>query len=230
LARRTQKARCLLVAQGRSISGLTGEIIAEAARANIAVQKVQRSELDRLSPHHQGLALMIPAAPPMSLAVFLDSLSSDGPALIVALDHIEDPHNLGALARSAAAFGSLGLLIPKDRSAPMNQAARAASAGASETLAVVRVVNLVRALEELKKAGFWLVAAEGGSGVPLAEFEFPERCVLILGSEGRGLGREVARQADFTVHIPLADNPAVDSLNVSNAGAILMYAFTARRL
>jgi 23S rRNA (guanosine2251-2'-O)-methyltransferase len=191
---------------------------------SLPIRYVQRSKLDRFGPHHQGLVLLIKPAKIISLDEFLAALPS-GPALILVLDHVNDPHNLGALVRSAAAFGAKALIAPIDRSAPTSQAARSASAGACEVVPVIRVVNLPRAIDELKKADFWVVGAEAEKGEVLGDFSFPPRCALILGGEDHGLGREVAKRLDYMVNIPLIQSEIVNSLNVSNAGAIVMYAY-----
>jgi 23S rRNA (guanosine2251-2'-O)-methyltransferase len=186
--------------------------------------KAPKEFLDRLGSNHQGLSLLARPKKEPSLSALLDSCPAPKPALILALDHIEDPHNFGALIRSAVAFGALGLVHPKDRSAPLSAAARAASAGGSEVLPLVKVVNLARALEEMKKRNFWVVSAEAGQGQDLVGFDFPDRTVLVLGSEGSGLSRIVAHTTDLMVHIAL-ESKVVDSLNVSNVGAILMHRY-----
>jgi 23S rRNA (guanosine2251-2'-O)-methyltransferase len=154
----------------------------------------------------------------------MENLSPDGPSLILALDHIEDPHNLGALLRTAAAFGVKAALVPSDRSAGLTQAARAASAGGSEAVPLITVVNLQRTLTKLKNSGFWLVGAEASKGESVSDFKFPSKTVLILGSEAKGISPLAAKGVDFWVHIPLAPG-VVSSLNVSNAGAILMQGY-----
>jgi 23S rRNA (guanosine2251-2'-O)-methyltransferase len=169
------------------------------------------------------VAAFFPPIKPLPFAEAKASLKEPGPALLLALDHLEDPHNLGALWRTAAAFGVKGLIAPKDRAAPSSAVAYKVAAGGAEVTPLYEAVNLARALEELKELGFWLVGAEGGQGQSLWEFSFPGRAVLALGSEGRGLSRLVREKMDFLVHVPLAG--PIDSLNVSAAGAILMAAY-----
>jgi 23S rRNA (guanosine2251-2'-O)-methyltransferase len=201
-------------------------LIELAREIGIKIISAKRGVLERLGPHNQGLALMVKPKQEPGLDELLESIPRSEPALIVFLDHLEDPGNFGALIRSAAAFGALGLVYPKDRSAPVNRAARSASAGASEVIPLVKVVNPVRALQEMKKHGFWVVAAEAEAGEEALSFDFPERSVLVLGSEGSGLSQSLTAQADMLVHIAL-ESPLIDSLNVSNAGAILMHSYRA---
>ncbi|MDR1678096.1 MAG: 23S rRNA (guanosine(2251)-2'-O)-methyltransferase RlmB [Deltaproteobacteria bacterium] len=215
----------LFIAKTRRHSPEVSALIQLATNIGLAPIKVDPNFIEQLgAAHHQGLALLAKPKREPSLQEFLDSLPSSGPVLILALDHLEDPHNFGALIRSAVAFGAHGLVYPKDRSAPLTTAARAASAGAVEVLSLIKVVNLVRALDDIKKRDFWVVAAEAGLGQSSADFDFPERMVLILGSEGSGISRAVAGAADFSVHIAL-ESSQVASLNVSNAGAILMHSY-----
>ena len=230
LAYQGSSCRELFLARRRASSSPGAEMAAKAMELGVPVACAESAFLDSLagSEHHQGAVLLVSPKLAVGFDELVRRLPQAGPALVLALDHIEDPRNLGALVRSAAAFGALGVVVPKDRGAPLTQAARAASAGASEFLDLVRVVNLPRALKELKELGFWVVAADAEDASPLKGFEFPERCVLVLGSEGRGLGREVARQADFRVSVRLAENSPVSSLNVSNAGAIIMHAWASR--
>jgi 23S rRNA (guanosine2251-2'-O)-methyltransferase len=227
LSYRGKSCRELFIAKRRLETPQGREMAALARNLGLTATIAGSDLLDRLAgtSHHQGAVLRVQRRLPKGIEALAGLVPSCGPALVLALDHLEDPHNLGALMRSAAAFGAACVVAPKDRGAPLSQAARAASAGASEALDLVRVVNLPRFLKEAKEMGLWVVAADMAGSVPLESFEFPERCALVLGSEGRGLGREVARQADYRVGIGLAKASPVASLNVSNAGAILMHAW-----
>ena len=163
------------------------DILLRLARDNgIKPRKVENSFFDRLGPRPQGLAVIARPKREPGLKEFLQSCPGSGPGLIVVLDHLEDPRNFGAVIRSAAAFGALGIVYPQDRAAPVNIVARGVSTGGTEVLPLVRVVNLGRALEEMKKRGFWVVAAEAGSGADSLLFDYPERTALVLGSEGGG--------------------------------------------
>jgi 23S rRNA (guanosine2251-2'-O)-methyltransferase len=204
------------------------EIVDLAQELGLPIQKVDRQELDRLSlTLHQGVIAQFKPRPVLAWGDFLASLDlKNAPqknCLLLALDHLEDPHNLGALWRSSAAFGVKGLICPKDRAALPTQVVYKTAAGGAEVTPLFEVTNLVRALEDLKEKGFWLVGAEGEEGQSLWDFAFPERTVLILGSEGQGLSRLVREKTDFLVHIPLTG--PINSLNVSAAGAVLLAAY-----
>jgi 23S rRNA (guanosine2251-2'-O)-methyltransferase len=224
LQARPQEAVGLQVARTRTYNNLLTEIIILAQNLNINIEKVDNFVLDSLCHHHQGVIARFLQPQPLSWPDFLDNLPPQGPALILALDHIEDPHNLGALWRSAAAFGASGLIVPQDRAARTTATVLRAAAGGAEAVPMVKAVNLTRAIEELKDLGFWSVAAEGGLGCDVNTFEYPPRTVLILGSEGRGLSRLLRERADFFISIPIVKG-TVESLNVSVAGAILMQAY-----
>lgn len=223
LKNRPRSCRSLLVAEGRRPSTALDEIYALAREANLAVRRSPRKALDRLfgGDNHQGVVALFDAAGYTAFEDFLESLPQSGQALVLALDKVEDPGNLGALMRSAAAFGAAGVLVPRERAAPLTRAAVKASAGAAEVLPLVRAVNLRRALEILKKMDFWLVGAEGDGGQSLSSFTFPDRAVLVLGSEGRGLSPVIKKECDFLVAIDQRRDQ-VSSLNVSVAGGILM--------
>jgi len=145
---------------------------------------------------------------------------------LLCLDEVQDPRNLGALARSALAFGARGLVLPARRSAGLTAAAVKASAGALCRLPVAREKNLGRALERLKELGFWVTGAAAGKGRPPWDFDPGEKVALVLGSEGSGLRPSIASRLDFVVRIPMAGFS--ESLNVSVAGAVLMYEWLGR--
>jgi 23S rRNA (guanosine2251-2'-O)-methyltransferase len=203
------------------------EAIKLAADAGIAVVEAGRSELDRLTGGavHQGLALRIR---PYAYAHPDDLLSGDGqPPLIVALDGITDPRNLGAIARSVAAFGATGVLIPGRRSAGVTAGAWKASAGALARVRVAQAPNLSRSLAAYAEAGLFVVglfadADDDIDGMTLADGPL----VLVIGSEGRGLSRLVAQQCDLTVRIPIS---GAESLNAGVAAGIALYAVSRQR-
>jgi len=220
---RPKSGRTLMVAEGRRPNPTLSEIFNLARAAGLTVKIVPRQALDRVygQSGHQGVVGLFDARNYSGLDDFLDTLPSEGPALVLALDQVVDPGNLGALMRSARAFGALGVLVARDRTAPLTSAALRASAGAAESLPLVRAVNLRRALEAMQKMGFWLAGAEGEGGQSLFDFSFPERTVLVLGSEGRGLSPLIKKVCDFLLTIP-QHREHVSSLNVSVAGGILM--------
>ncbi len=225
-----RRCRSLLVAEGRHSTAALEEIFRLARTHGLPVRMSPRQALDRLYGRegHQGVAAVFDPLEYAGFEEFLEKLPPDGPALILALDRVEDPGNLGALMRSALVFGAAGVLIPRERSAALTPAALSAAAGAAEILPLVRVVNLRRSLEALQKKGFWLVGAEGEGSVSLFEFDFPERAVIVLGSEGRGLAPLTAKTCDFLVAIPQGRRE-VSSLNVSVAGALFLSEYFRQR-
>ncbi|MDR2935684.1 MAG: 23S rRNA (guanosine(2251)-2'-O)-methyltransferase RlmB [Candidatus Adiutrix sp.] len=229
LKNRAGACRAVFMAENRRRDGLAGEILALARAAGLAIRFLPRPALDRLCGRsaHQGVAAVFDSIGYLAWESFRETLPPGEPALVLALDRVEDPGNLGALMRSALAFGALGVLTPRDRSAPLTPAALKAAAGAAEVLPLVRAVNLRRALEDLKKAGFWLVGADGRGPENLFTFVFPRRAVIVLGSEGRGLSPLIRKICDFLVAVPQAGR-AVPSLNVSVAGALFLAEFFRR--
>jgi len=141
--------------------------------------------------------------------------------LLLALDSVQDPRNLGAIIRSAEALGAGGVLIPRDRQSPVTPVSERAAAGATAYLPVTRIGNLARTLERLKKDGYWVVGADARNGAPPEELDLPRPLVLVLGSEEKGLRPVILKQCDQLVRIPLVGK--VDSLNVAVAAGILIY-------
>jgi 23S rRNA (guanosine2251-2'-O)-methyltransferase len=180
-----------------------------------------REALDRLARNdaHQGV---VAVARERKFAGIQDLLTRRGEyRFLLALDGIEDPHNLGALLRTADGAGVDGVLLPERRSAPVTATVAKASAGASEHVRIARVTNLVRALEELKANNIWCVGLDERGTVDYDQFDFRLDCALVLGREGDGLHDLVRRTCDHLVRIPMAGQ--VPSLNVSVAGAVVMY-------
>jgi len=181
------------------------------------------ADLGRLVPRdapHQGLVAEVDRLPDRLLADLLDE-AEDGRPLLV-LDHVTDPHNVGAILRSAAAFDALGL-VTQDRHAPPESGALAkAASGALETVPWVRVVNLARALDEMAQAGFWRIGLTGEADQLLADALGPKRIALILGAEGEGMRQNVEAHCDALARLPIGER--IESLNVSNAAAVALYA------
>jgi 23S rRNA (guanosine2251-2'-O)-methyltransferase len=190
---------------------------------SIQVTFADVADLGRLVPRdapHQGLVAEAERLPDILLADLLDE-AVDGRPLLV-LDHVTDPHNVGAILRSAAAFDALGL-VTQDRHAPPESGALAKSAsGALETVPWVRVVNLARALDEIAEAGFWRIGLSGEAETALADALGPRRVALVLGAEGEGLRQNIEGHCDALARLPISDR--IESLNVSNAAAIALYA------
>jgi 23S rRNA (guanosine2251-2'-O)-methyltransferase len=205
--------------------------VAEAERGRRRVHRVWRApetaaeELERLcgSPDHQGVVAEVDPYPYVDADSLFDS--DDGQGLVVALDQIQDPHNLGAVCRAAEVAGAAGVVIPERRAASVTSAACKASAGAVEHLPVARVVNLADWLGWAKDQGAWIHGADGEAERRYTEVEWTGRAVLVLGSEGKGLRRRVAKACDQLVAIPVAGQ--IGSLNVSVAAAVML--FEARR-
>ncbi len=179
--------------------------------------------LDHLAEggRHQGVVAIVGEFPYRDLEALIASAASQTPTgPIVVLDQVQDPHNLGAIVRSAYALGSAGLVLPERRAVGVTPVVVRTSAGATEHLPICRVVNLVRALERLQEAGWWLVGAAGQDGEAPEALDLMDRVALVLGSEGKGLRPSTTKQCDFRVAIPMAGD--LDSLNVSVAAGILL--------
>jgi 23S rRNA (guanosine2251-2'-O)-methyltransferase len=186
---------------------------------------VTRSELDRLTAGavHQSVALSLPGYEYADVLDVLDSAQARD-QIVVACDQVTDPHNLGAIIRSAAAFGAAGVVIPSRRSAKVTAAAWKASAGAAARLPVAQVVNLNRTLEQFSDAGFAIIGLAGEADTPLDTVRPDGPVVLVVGSEGEGLSRLVREHCDQLVSIPIAST--VESLNASVAAILALYELT----
>jgi len=170
---------------------------------------------------HQGVAAEITPLPPWSEDGLLDALQSAQAPLLLALDGVQDPHNLGACLRTADACGALAVIVPRDRAAQLTPTVRKVAAGAAETTPVVAVTNLVRTLKLLKEAGLWIVGADAAAEKAARQVDLRGPVVLVLGAEGTGLRQLTRQNCDFLVHLP--QRGTVESLNVSVAAAMLLY-------
>lgn len=197
---------------------------ARARAEQVPIEVVDRQELERLLPPgavHQGMALLAAPLEETHLEEFLDPLGDAAEARLVVLDQASDPRNVGAVLRSAAAFGASAVILQERHSPAATGALAKAASGALEVVPMIRVTNIVRALDRLKQAGFWCVALDAGAARTLAEFRPASRVALVIGAEGKGLRRLVAASCDESVRIPIAGT--VESLNVSVAAAIALY-------
>ena len=196
----------------------TGNAEIRAAAGGVAVKKVSRDRVDELARGgvHQGVVARVEAYPYSGL----EEILAVPEPLILVLDGVTDPRNLGAVLRVADGVGASGVVIPKDKAVGVTAAAVKASAGASEHVRVARVTNLKRAVDKMKEANVWVYAAEAG-GTDYTELDLVGRTALVLGSEGRGVRRLVREACDGNVSIPMLG--AVSSLNVSVAAAVLAY-------
>ena len=210
----------LLVAQGELV-GTALQIVAEARARGIVVQHVDRRKLDAMMPGHQGLIAQVPAEAYATVDSLLQRARDAGEApLIVLLDGITDPHNLGAILRSAEAFGAHGVITGKRRAVGLTPIAVKAAAGAASHIGLARVTNIAQTVEELKKEGLWTVAADArGEDVGKQKLDGP-LCVVI-GDEGEGVSRLVRERCDQTLAIRLRGKVA--SLNASVAAGILLF-------
>lgn len=191
-----------------------------AKERGIRPRLVDRQALDRLTgtANHQGLALRVGFRVQPSFEQFLTRIQPHAKDLLIILDGVEDPRNLGAILRTAEAFGALGVVLPKDRAAPLSGAAVKASAGAAERIDVVRVTNLARAMKTLQDKGVQLVGLDGSAELSLDKYAFQGTIALILGNEGKGLRRLTKENCDVLVSIPMQGKTG--SLNVAVACGI----------
>jgi len=210
----------IIIARGRHGERVE-EIVQKAKSRGVPVRFEDRQQLDRLAGtrEHQGIAALVAAKRSIELEDLLASKGQHG--LLVLLDGVEDPHNLGAIVRTALAAGAQGVIIPERRAAGLTDAVERASAGALAHLPVARVKNLVRAMEEMKEAGYWLVGLDERAQKNYTEVDLKGPVGLILGSEGEGLHELTRKRCDFLVSIP-ATGP-VKSLNVSVAAGIILF-------
>ncbi|MFC3964192.1 23S rRNA (guanosine(2251)-2'-O)-methyltransferase RlmB [Nocardia jiangsuensis] len=216
-------ASALYVAVGTENDERLTESVKIAADTGISILEVPRTDLDRLSANglHQGVALQVPAyryAHPDDL--LQRARESGGPALLVALDNITDPRNLGAVVRSVAAFGGQGVLIPQRRSAGVTAVAWRTSAGAAARLPVARATNLTRTLKDWAGRGIRVVGLDAGGTTTLDDFDGSDPTVVVVGSEGKGLSRLVRENCDEILSIPMAGD--VESLNASVAAGVVL--------
>lgn len=216
-------ANALYVAIGAESDERLKEAVQRAAETGISILEVQRSELDRLTANgmHQGIGLQVPpyryAHPDDLLASARDNHERP---LLVALDNITDPRNLGAVIRSVAAFGGHGVVIPQRRSAAVTAVAWRTSAGAAARLPVARATNLTRTLKDWQSQGVRVVGLDAGGDTSLDDFDGTDPVVIVVGSEGKGLSRLVRETCDSILSIPMAGD--VESLNASVAAGVVL--------
>ena len=197
---------------------------ARARRPLPGEETVDRQEMDRLLPPgavHQGIAVLAEHLDGLSVDDIVRLAAGRNQAVVLLLDQVTDPHNVGAILRSAAAFGALAVVVP-DRHSPEETGALAKSAsGALEVMPLVRVTNMVRTLDQLQQAGFWTAGLAGEAGQTIAQAKLSGKIALVMGAEGEGLRRLTREHCDHLVKLPIS--PLVESLNVSNAAAIALY-------
>lgn len=204
-------------------SGCLNKIVAISRQKGLVVKQANNTKLNELSEgvNHQGVVAVCPVAEYKTLEDIFKSAEQKGkPPFIIMCDEIEDPHNLGAIIRTAEASGADGIIVPKRRSATLNQTVYKTSAGAACVINVVRVSNLTATVEELKKKDIWIYGADA-EGQPYDKVRYDGGVCLVIGSEGKGITRLLKEQCDFVVSLPM--HGQINSLNASVASGILMY-------
>lgn len=214
----------IVIAKGRQDTRVE-EIVQLARKQGIAVRFEDRGQLDRLanSKDHQGVVALAAARAAATLEDILARAKASGSqaGLIVLLDGVEDPHNLGAIIRTALAAGAHGVVIPERRAAGLTDTVARASAGALAHLPVAKVTNLARTMEELKEAGYWLVGLDEEAEKSYTEADYNSPVGIVLGSEGKGLHELTRKRCDFVVSLPTTG--PVKSLNVSVAAGVVLF-------
>jgi 23S rRNA (guanosine2251-2'-O)-methyltransferase len=207
------------------------KLVAQCREAGLRVRKESREQLTAMAktPTHQGVVAFVRPQEFLTIEDLFEPSQTDSlqARLLLALDGVEDPQNLGALLRVADGAGVDGIVLTERRSAPLSPVAVKASAGAAEHLRIARVVNLVRALEELKRKNIWIIGLDERGETDYDRFDLTGDCVLVLGREGDGLHDLVRRTCDHLLRIPMAGG--VSSLNVSAAGAVVLYEASRQR-
>uniref|UniRef100_UPI0007A08DBC 23S rRNA (guanosine(2251)-2'-O)-methyltransferase RlmB n=1 Tax=Mycobacterium avium TaxID=1764 RepID=UPI0007A08DBC len=222
-------ATALYVALGTEADERLTESVSRAADSGISILEVPRADLDRMTGNHlhQGIALQVPPyiyAHPDDL---LEAAAGSPPALLVALDNISDPRNLGAIVRSVAAFGGHGVLIPQRRSASVTAVAWRTSAGAAARIPVARATNLTRTLQDWADRGLRVIGLDAGGDTTLDDLDGSDPLVVVVGSEGKGLSRLVRQNCDEVVSIPMAGS--AESLNASVAAGVVLAEISRQR-
>ena len=216
----------ILVQRGE-LSGSAREIVAKARERHIVVQEVDKARLDAIYPNHQGMIAYASAASYSTVDdMFADAEAKGEKPFLIVLDGITDPHNLGAIIRTAECVGAHGVIIQQRRSVGLTPAAVKAAAGAAEYMKVAKVVNITRTLAELKERGVWVIGADM-DGQKLSETDLTGATALVIGAEGEGISRLVKDECDLTVALPMRGH--IDSLNASVAAGVLMYAVRTAR-
>ncbi len=219
---------CVMVAKGER-SGSVPKILADAKNAGLPIKEVDRKKLDFLCGHgnHQGIIAMGAVKEYSSVDDIFNLAEERGePPFIIVCDEIEDPHNLGAIIRTAEAAGAHGVIVPKRRSAPLSFAVAKTSAGAVEFMHVARVTNIPQTLDELKARGVWVYCADM-DGETFYSANLKGAAALVIGSEGKGVGRLVKEKCDVILSMPMKGK--INSLNASVAAGILMYEISKQR-
>lgn len=223
--------RILRLLHSVPIESLSPQIKMQIRTRNLETERMNAVKLSQLLPKdavHQGLALFVNPLPPVGIEGILLHLPSEKPHLVVILDQVTDPHNVGAILRSAAAFGAAAVIVPDRNTASENGAMAKAASGALDVVPFIRVANLARAIEQLKAQDFWLFGLAGDAASPLSDMLKTKRAAIVLGAEGTGMRRLTRDLCDVMVRLP-TEGP-IHQLNVSNAAAIAFYEWTRQHL
>jgi 23S rRNA (guanosine2251-2'-O)-methyltransferase len=227
---RRRAVRVLLTPEAESSLGARLDVLAQSHPGGLPKPEIlSRETIERNLPRgavHQGVAAQVQGLDDTDIEDICRATEGQDGARIVILDQVTDPHNVGAVIRSAAAFGAAAVILPERNSPGDGGVLAKAASGALERVPLVRVVNLARALGRLKQAGFWCVGLDGDAQMPINESDLSGKVALVLGAEGEGLRRLTREHCDLMVRIPISRG--VESLNVSNAAAIVLYELARR--
>jgi 23S rRNA (guanosine2251-2'-O)-methyltransferase len=213
----------IFIAEGAK-SARIDEILLLAEKRKISIKKVARKELEQIvgNSNHQGVAAIVEAYSYVSLEDLIESTKdTERQPLLIMLDELEDPHNLGAILRTADAVAADGIIIPNRRSVGLTTTVAKISVGAIEHVPVAQVTNLVQTVERLKKEGFWIVGADASGKQLYSEIDYNMSVCLVIGSEGQGISRLLLKNCDYVVRLPMRGH--VNSLNASVATSIFLY-------
>lgn len=228
LSRAPQRVLRVLVAEHKHSRGSEerSALLEELARHDIPVQHTSRSELTALldSDSHQSFAAVMAAPEPEELGTFIERMNARTTSVVLAADSIADPHNLGAILRTAECFGVDAVMWSRNRGCGLTPVVAKASVGASELLNILEVSNLAEAVRRLKEAEYWLVVADVADDArDLAHFDFPSRTIVLVGAEDRGPRQRLRQLADYVVRISMCGQ--IDSLNVAQAAAVFLHGY-----
>ncbi|MEH7343927.1 23S rRNA (guanosine(2251)-2'-O)-methyltransferase RlmB [Bacillus sp. JJ1532] len=218
----------IFIAEG-SQGGQMQQVIGLAKASNVFVQFVPKKKLDQMAEgNHQGVVAQVAAYQYAEIDDLFQAAEKRNEApFFLLLDEIEDPHNLGSIMRTADAVGAHGIIIPKRRAVGLTATVAKASTGAIEHIPVVRVTNMARTIDELKEKGVWIAGTDAKGSEDYRRFDGTLPLGLVIGSEGKGMGRLIRDKCDFLIHLPMAGH--VTSLNASVAAALLMYEVFSKR-
>ncbi|ERI53339.1 23S rRNA (guanosine-2'-O-)-methyltransferase [Pseudomonas sp. EGD-AK9] len=217
-----KRVKQLWLAEGRGEPRVQA-LVALAEQARVSIGQCERREMDAwVEGVHQGVVADVSPSQVWGEAMLEELLDrAEGPPLLLVLDGVTDPHNLGACLRTADAAGALAVIVPKDKSATLNATVRKVACGAAEVIPLVAVTNLARSLEKLRQRGLWLVGTAGEAEQELYQHDLTGPTVLVMGAEGRGMRRLTREHCDYLVRLPMAGS--VSSLNVSVAAGVCLF-------